>query len=372
MATLPSSVSSDHTSVLGSSFLKNVYSVFQYPDQSKKSSSWQPFVGMVPLTDASVASQDFYAVRTLHQSLGTVSQSGSSWNHGGSPNPSDPAAAKEQHKVVSTAIIAACSVVGFLVIVAVAFCAWWFWFRRKLGASGVVEYKMTTLHHSDPSMSTVRSRKHEVTQRQKSYVDGYSDYDDLSYRTPTEDSIRLPHVPEEGHDGDDVYTPYSGASSTRTMRSSGNELSSHTRNSSVHQSLLPNVDGGPGSPMSPTSPLVDFTQSPLEMPSTATPTTSPSMGRLIDLPDPTVPPPAATPTSPSRYSNMRSSVSSTSGGQWNMSGPFPTRPPTVHRPDDFEYFPILPSPLADDGQRRLSRSSRSSSRPRNSHKLSFS
>ncbi|KAK8845361.1 hypothetical protein IAR55_006074 [Kwoniella newhampshirensis] len=194
--------------ILGSSFLKNVYAIFQYPDVSR-ASNWQPTVGLIPLTNASVASQDFYAVRTLHQSLSTVSSSHQSTYGGTTPTGQNPqsssAAAATGRKVASTAVIAACSVVGFFVLAAAAFCAWWFWLRRKFGAGGVVEYKSAPVRpngaaalKSDASTSTLRSKKHSETSRQKSMVEGYSDFEGDSWLSTTEggDSIRLGYMPE--------------------------------------------------------------------------------------------------------------------------------------------------------------------------------
>lgn len=189
--------------------MKNVYSIFQYPDVTK-STTWQPTVGLIPLTNASIASQDFYAVRSLHQSLSTVSSSQQKTYGGTSPSDQDPqssasAATASGKKVVSTAVIAVVCVVGFFVLAAAVFCAWWFWLRRKLGPGGVVEYKDSPVrprggrgHRSDASTSTLKSRKHSETSRQKSMVEGYSDFEGDSWLSTTEggDSIRLGYMPE--------------------------------------------------------------------------------------------------------------------------------------------------------------------------------
>ncbi|TXT07401.1 hypothetical protein VHUM_03121 [Vanrija humicola] len=320
--------------VLGSSFLKNVYSVFQYPDASK--GGWQPNVGFVSLTNPSVASQDFYAVRNMRQSLGDVS-SGHGGNSPPSPGSGSPAA---QHRVVSTAIIAACSVVGFFVLAAAAFCAWWFWLRRKLGATGVVEYKMANLNGgsspSDPGISTVRSRKHEATNRQKSMVEGYSDYDMESWRSTTnsaEDSIRLsmPRVTEEFGD-----------------RHLADGLSNHTRGSSIHQSLLLADHGPPAS--SPTSDITPGIDRPRRESSRLSVQLSPAAtGRLIDLPS--SPPPQHTSPRPS-FVNMPKSPSQRSTATLSMSGPFPTstRPTSMQASSsaEYEYFSMLPVPTPED------------------------
>lgn len=190
--------------------MKNVYSVYRYPD-TEKHKTWQPTVGLVPLTNASVASQDFYSVRVLHESLGTVSSDqaqsssgGSSSTNSGGSNASEGDTSK---RAISSAVIAVISVIGFFVLAAAAFCAWWFWLRRKFGASGVVEYQTAGRRrrpspqgrNSDHSTSTLRSRKHVDTLRQKSMIEGYDIYNDQeSWVSGTEgaDSIRLGYIPE--------------------------------------------------------------------------------------------------------------------------------------------------------------------------------
>lgn len=125
-------------------------------------------------------------------------------------------------KVTSTAVIIACSVVGFFVLAAAAFCAWWFWLRRKFGAAGVVEYKRKSRsdehsnHDSDYSGSTLRAKKHKESMRQKSMIEGYSDYEGDSWVSETGDSIRLGHIPEVAEDGEEETKarPSGGASET--------------------------------------------------------------------------------------------------------------------------------------------------------------
>ena len=191
--------------VLGSAFLKNVYSIFQYPDYNRTdASSWQPTIGLISLTNSSVASQDFYAVRVQHQSLSSVSSAHPS-GVGNSATTSSPpvGGVTSGHRAVSTAIIAGVSVVGFFVLAAAAFCAWWFWLRRKFGASGQVEYTATSTrphssgHKSEGSTASMRTRKHDTTLRQKSMVEGFSDFEADSWMSTTEgDSIRLGYLPE--------------------------------------------------------------------------------------------------------------------------------------------------------------------------------
>lgn len=348
-------------SVLGSTFMKNVYSVFQYPDQ--KGSNWQPTVGMKSLTEASQAAKDFYAVRTERKSLTTVSSTGSGSNNPSSNNTGASNAA--QGRVVNTAIIAACSVVGFFVLAALAFCAWWFWLRRRVAKGGVVEYKMApqTNHKTEGSMSTFRSRKHEDTQRQKSMVEGFSDYDVDSWRSTTEggDSIRLANLPEEvGEEDDRVHQ------ATRLQRTN----SSHTRGSSLHQSLLNTegtelIDFYPIERRSSWEPRMDrrLSGSEVQRPTldrrlsdgAALLATPSPVARLIDLPN-------SPPTSPPANTYSHLPASSPRKSSMSMSGPFPTPNRLTRSTELDEYFPILPgSTPTETPAERARRASRSSS-----------
>jgi hypothetical protein len=198
--------------ILGSSFLKNVYSIYQYPDQVR-STRWQPTIGLIPLTNASIASSDFYAVRTNRQSLRSVSSDEANTTGPGPWNPTTSPATEGSSggkKVASTAVIIGCSIVGFFVLAAAAFAAWWFWLRRRHGSGGVVNYdrkSRSDVHStldSDYSGSTSRARKHEGAKRQKSMIEGYSDFEgDSSWVSETGDSIRLGHIPEVAEDDED-------------------------------------------------------------------------------------------------------------------------------------------------------------------------
>lgn len=199
--------------ILGSSFLKNVYSIYQYPDQVR-STRWQPTIGLIPLTNASIASSDFYAVRTNRQSLRSVSSDEANTAGPGPWNPTTSPAAQGTtggKKVASTAVIIGCSVVGFFVLAAAAFAAWWFWLRRRHGSAGVVNYdrkSRSDIHSqlgSDYSGSTSRAKKHEGAKRQKSMIEGYSDdfEGDSSWVSETGDSIRLGYIPEVAEDDED-------------------------------------------------------------------------------------------------------------------------------------------------------------------------
>jgi hypothetical protein len=204
--------------VLGSSFLKNVYSVFQYPDNDRRNGRiWQPTVGIVSLTNASVASQDFYAVRVQRQSLADVSANHPSGveNHPGDSGSetsgyNSPTEAPTSGKLLSTAGVAGISVLAFIVVAAGLFCAWWFWLRRKFGKQGVVVYpaskrrSKSSGNHSDTGTSSLRNRKHDATSRQKSMMEGFSDHEADSWMSTTEgDSIRLGYMPEVLGEEDD-------------------------------------------------------------------------------------------------------------------------------------------------------------------------
>lgn len=188
--------------IMGSSFLKNVYSVYTYPAAGSSSSTWAPQVGLVSLTNATQASQEFWNVRVLNQPLSTPSTTPSGGTNGKAAN------ASTGRHVVSGGIIATAAVLGSLALAAGVFCAWYFWLRRKYGATGTVGgAAYSTSQDEDPSSAGAarRSKKFQSMQRQKSMVDGYSDFDVDSWadegktdsssrqRTSTEDE-RQPHV----------------------------------------------------------------------------------------------------------------------------------------------------------------------------------
>ena len=203
--------------VLGSAFLKNVYSIFSYPDPTARG-TWQPAVGLYSLTNGSRASQDFYAVRYNRQSLSSVSANGPDMGGTSSTSPSAGSPGSEHGgSVMNTTAIVAGSVVGFFGIAAVLFCGWWFWLRHKYGDDGKVEYKEAPERKSvasteDASSTRRRHRKHESAQRQRSMIDGYKDgFDDGASWTENGDSIRmaqLGEVPEEDeHTSQTQHTP---------------------------------------------------------------------------------------------------------------------------------------------------------------------
>ena len=220
--------------ILGSSFLKNVYSIYQYPDQVR-STRWQPTIGLIPLTNASIASSDFYAVRTNRQSLRSVSSDEANTTGPGPWNPTTSPATEGSSggkKVASTAVIIGCSVVGFFVLAAAAFAAWWFWLRRRHGSTGVVDYdrksrsEVNSGFDSDYSGSTSRAKKHEGAKRQRSMIEGYSDYEgDSSWVSETGDSIRLGHIPEVAEDDEDESKARPSAD---TGHSSSSRVLDHT------------------------------------------------------------------------------------------------------------------------------------------------
>ena len=216
--------------ILGSSFLKNVYSIFQYPDNNGRR-TWQPTVGMISLTNASVASQDFYAVRVQRQSLADVSSNHKSGVGASNPTATETSAVQNpitgatSSKGVSTAVIAGVSVLALFVFAAGAFCAWWFWLRRRFGKDGKVEFLNSNPrdprgHRSTLSASSLRSKKHNAALRQKSMMEGLSDYED-SWVSTTEggDSIRLGCMPEVAEEDDDRMGMGMGQRSSRASSS---------------------------------------------------------------------------------------------------------------------------------------------------------
>lgn len=303
---------------------------------------------MQPLTDAATAVRDFYAVRNMRQPLSGVS-SGNVAGGGGNAQQS-AAASAGQHRVVSTAVIAACSVVGFFVMVAGAFCAWWFWWRRRLGETGIVEYKMA---HMDPenSTDTLRSRKHVETQRQKSIVDGFSDFDVDSWRSTTAgNSVHGMPVVTEADD----------------EKRLGETLSNHTRGSSLHASLL---TSDPGSP--PLVPYSDFGPGPQHPQHPGVPRTlsdpaglrrerTRSSGLLLSPPGQTTRLVDVGPPSPpaARYPSLTPSISSISMG--GMAGAYPThqRVSNGTRTSEYDFLPVFSeATLTAGGDRRGSQAS---------------
>lgn len=171
--------------ILGSSFLKNVYSVYTYPITGATSKTWAPLVGLVPLTNSTTAAQQFYNVRSLNMPLSDGSTSGgsNSGSNSGGGGPSSQQAQDQGRHVVSGGIIALCVVLGFVALAAGMFCAWFFWLRRKYGKDGSapdVQPDEPEEKNDDPAVVAARgrrSKKYQSMQRQKSMVDGYSDLD---------------------------------------------------------------------------------------------------------------------------------------------------------------------------------------------------
>jgi hypothetical protein len=359
--------------VMGSAFPKNVYTIFQYPDPTK-GVTWQPTVGMISLTNASTASQDFYSVRSLHQSLSSVSSQSAGSAAGGSASPSSASApgAGKAHAVASTTIIVACSVVGFFLLAAAAFCAWWFWLRRKFGAAGVVEYGSSRPrgagHRSDASTSTLRSRKHENAQRQKSLVEGYSDYEGDSWlSTEGDDSIRLGYLPEvaeedEGSPGrplarDSVGSSIRTNSAGRGAVSGVFDLSDNEMSPApLLTTLRPDAESTPTRrDLSPSRRTVSFTDEPLAL----SPSCSRPEPRDLLLDSPTNP---FSPPSPYAYPSATLPAPPVGTGSaplgtgrtpsMAMSGPFPSpMRSSVVRPDTSpmydirtsDYFAVIPA-----------------------------
>lgn len=316
--------------VLGSSFLKNVYSIYQYPDQRLNPTTWQPTVGMVPLTNAAVASRDFWLVRRERQPLSRVSsgQVGDSGN-----NQQSAAANAGQKRVATSTIIAVCAVLGFLAIAAAAYFAWWFWNRRRHGKSGVVEYKMNELDKENDS-PPLRTRKHFETMRQKSMVDGYSDFDLDSYDSTTA--------------GTSVTGMQQALEESDALRL-GETISNHARGSSIYQGLLAAGAGSP--PLLPTrasiSGMPRAISEPLDLRRPRTRSSGPLLspqtpaGRLVDVgPAPSSP--------PSPRDSFGPSVSTPSS--MAMMGAYPSHTIVMGstnavtsgtRTSEYDYFPVF-------------------------------
>ena len=315
----------DAYSILGSSFLKNVYSIFQYPNVNKTNeNTWQPTVGLVSLTNASLSSQDFYAVRSLHQSLSSVSAA----QQPVSPN-SDPSAPTSQsspagstaagHRIVSTAAIVAGSIVGLFVIAAAVFCAWWFWLRRKHGAShriiaNPVRQRSIEMK-SNLSSSSLRNKKHDNMQRQKSMIEGYSDHESGSWLSTTEggNSIGLGYLPEALED-DEVSKGRIGERSS---------LGSTYRDSLVEADDVNLVDIADPAPIRPTE-SVNAASTHLD---TRPRETTPSADHTIFADLPSTTDDSVIPSSPSTAAYPQPLVpssASTRSLQLSMAGPFPS------------------------------------------------
>jgi len=309
--------------ILGSSFLKNVYSIYQYPDNIARS-TWQPTVGLISLTNASVASQDFYAVRVQRQSLADVSS-----NHKtgvGAANPTatetsavlSPSTGSTSRKGLSTAVIAGVSVLALFVFAAGIFCAWWFWLRRRLGKDGKMGYADNAGSGHRPTLSTssLRSKKHDAAQRQKSMVEGYSDYED-SWVSTTEggDSIRLGYLPEVAEEDDMAIGPRSSrASSSRLEKGPGDTDLVDLEAEEEEVKPLPET-----TPRAGTSKRRDLS-----------PSANRTLSLATDSPDST--------RYPSSYGYPHSS------SNWNMSGPFPSPArQSLLRPDTSPMYDIRSS-----------------------------
>ena len=325
--------------ILGSSFLKNVYSIFQYPDNLGRG-TWQPTVGLVSVTNASVASEDFYAVRVLGQSLADVSS-----NHNTGVGASNPAATSTSHsntgglagkKVLSTAGIAGVSVAALFLFAAGIFCAWWFWLRRRLGKNGKVIYPQLTKDENESTLaSSRRTKKHNAAQRQKSMIEGYSDYED-SWMSGTEggESIRLGYIPEVVDEDDPLAVAGRISSRASSARESSPKRQSVATDATGEENLEESRDE----------------VNPFDTPVGAIPLktrrgSSVSRMSISGEPEP----------SPSRYPYPTSS--------WSMAGPFPSpQRASVARPDSSpmydirssDYFTVDPSTTREG--RRMSAS----------------
>ncbi len=113
--------------------------------------------------------------------------------------------------VVSAGIIAGAIVAGILALAIGAFCGWFFWLRRKHGASGHIG-AVAAGDNENSNTGARRSKKFMSMQRQKSMVDGYSDFDVDSWA----DESSKTTIDEEP---------------TRRVESADSRISSHTRGS---------------------------------------------------------------------------------------------------------------------------------------------
>ena len=117
----------------------------------------------------------------------------------------DPSAAG---RAVSGGIIALSVVLGFVALAGGIFCAWFFWLRHKYGQDGVIlgakARKRKGSQQSDSGAGldgdddevvdvvtrARRERKFKSMQRQKSMIDGYSDFDvDTTWSADAADSV---------------------------------------------------------------------------------------------------------------------------------------------------------------------------------------
>ncbi|KAH7334771.1 aspartic peptidase domain-containing protein [Rhizoctonia solani] len=127
--------------VLGSAFMRNVYTVLQY-DSSKPGaamgnydpSTARPQLGLMSLTSWQTALDDFYRVRILNEPLesGTSgSGSGSSGGGSSSGNSNGLPGTAEKNKKLGVGIIALIGILAFFAIAATLFGARWWMMQRR-------------------------------------------------------------------------------------------------------------------------------------------------------------------------------------------------------------------------------------------------
>ncbi|KAH9965010.1 aspartic peptidase domain-containing protein, partial [Russula dissimulans] len=119
--------------ILGAAFMRNVYTVMAYdaPDahgtfpNGSASTAIQPHVGLLSLTNATRAMEEFHDVRVLNQPLSSDDPS--------SPTP-EPGAPSSSGKL-SVGIVVLCVLVGIIAACVILFGLWWVLVRRRLRRS---------------------------------------------------------------------------------------------------------------------------------------------------------------------------------------------------------------------------------------------
>ena len=237
-------------------------------------------------------------------------------------------------------------------------------------------------HDREASTSSLRTKKHDAAMRQKSMIEGYSDFEGDSWMSTTEggDSIRLGYLPEA--------VAVAEHSPERTGRKRGSAGSSVRENSwasgsgaagtgdprtasliDVSDEATPEPEARPSNPRRTSATRsVSFSEQPL-LPTPATTSTQAGSQPLVSPPPPTptaYPYPASSQYPQSGpYPSMPSSRTSKAGSM-SMSGPFPSpaqRPGSSFRPDSSpmydirssDYFGVGVDPVGGVGRERRTR-----------------
>lgn len=125
-------------SVLGSTFLRNVYTVLQYDNPRTGSAQYDPStarpqLGLMSLTSWDQGLKDFYRVRVLNEPLESSSSGSGSGSSGGSSSSgsSGTFGTAEKSRKLSVGIIALIGVMAFFGIAASLFGARWWVMQRR-------------------------------------------------------------------------------------------------------------------------------------------------------------------------------------------------------------------------------------------------